>query len=184
MGGIPSIRLAGAEAPPVPPRQGPPGGRPKLASSYHRAIRRIARRLFHGSQWQFPVGFVLKPQPGGYANLPDEDIAEVENIIEQYRPSGKISRKDAVFMVDDPELIDAAGGYDDFIYTVEPIGRVEVSDLKWYSELSVYWIDMDDAEKRRLAEGYWSGEPSPGKHSLFEYRARSARILDVDACLC
>jgi len=186
MGGIPSTRLAGAEAPPAPPRRkGPPGGRPKLASSYHRAIRRIARRrLFHGSQKQFPVGFVLKPQLGGYAHLPDEDIARVEEIIERYRPPDKISRREAVFMVADPEEIDSAGGYDDHIYVVEPIGEVEVSDLSWYTELSVYWIDMPEDEGRRLAEAYWSGEPfrDPAR-SLFEYRAREAEVVeevDVD----
>lgn len=180
MGGIPSIRLARAEAPPATlRRKGPPGGRPKFASFYHRAVRRIARRrFFHGSQQQFPVGFVLKPQPGGYASLPDEGVAEVEEIVERYRPPDKISRREAVFMVGDPKEIDAAGGYVDHVYVVEPIGEVETSDLSWYSEIGVYF-DMQDDESQTLAEAYWSGVPFyDAAHSLFEYRAREAEVVE------
>ncbi len=106
---------------------------------YHRAVRLFsspAPTYYHGSQSEFPVGFILSPQPDGYAALPDEDIAEVEKIVEQYRPPGKIPRNDAMFMVGDPDEIDAANGYDDFIYTVEPIGEVEASDLSWYSKIA------------------------------------------------
>ncbi len=136
---------------------------------------------YHGSQSEFPVGFVLTPQPDGYAMLPDEGIAEVEAILEQYRPTGKIARRDAVYMVRDPDEIDSAGGYIDFVYTVIPIGDVEVSDMGWYSELSVYYFDMPEDEQQRLAEGYWSGRSFPrDRGSLFEYRARSAEIVDVE----
>lgn len=146
---------------------------------YHDAMRLLAARiLYHGSREEFPPGFVLEPQPGGYADLPDEDIAEVEAIVEAHRPPGMIPRREAVFMVDDPEMIDSAGGYDDHVYEVEPIGQAEASDMAWYSELSVYWIDMPEDERRRLAEGYWSGDPFPDKsRGLFEYRARSARVV-------
>ena len=158
---------------------------------YHRAIRLFsspATTYYHGSQSEFPVGFVLTPQPGGYATLPDEDIAEVEAIIERFRPTDKIPRSEAVFMVGNPDEIDQAGGYDDFVYTVEPVGKVEASDLSWYSKISVYWMDMTDDEKQQLAEGYWSGEVftdtellGGSKHSLIEYRARGAKVLSVDS---
>lgn len=158
---------------------------------YHRAIRLFSfptPTYYHGSQSEFPVGFTLSPQLGGYATLPDEDIAEVEAIIEQFRPPDKIPRRDAVFMVGNPDEIDAAGGNDDFIYEVEPIGKVEASDLSWYSKISVYWMDMTDDKKQQLAEGYWSGEVftdtellGGSKHSLIEYRARGAKVLSVDS---
>ena len=146
---------------------------------YHDAILLLASRtLYHGSRAEFPPGFVLEPQPGGYATLPDEDIAEVEAILEAHRPPHMIPRTEAVFMVDDPDMIDAAGGYDDHVYEVEPSGPAEASDMAWYSELSVHWIDMPDDERRRLAEGYWSAEPFPdGSRGLFEYRARSATVV-------
>lgn len=149
---------------------------------YYKAISLFSSSYYHGSQSEFPVGFVLTSQPGGYVTLSDQDIAEVEEIIEQYRPPEKIARRDAVFMVHDPDEIDSAGGYDDFIYRVVPIGDVEASDMGWYSELSVYYMDMSDDERRKLAEGYWSGRPFPrDKGSLFEYRAKSAEIVMVDS---
>ncbi len=148
---------------------------------YHRAVSLFSSSYYHGSQSEFPVGFVLTPQPGGYATLDEEGIVEVEEILEQYRPPEKIARRDAVYMVRDPDEIDRAGGYEDFIYTVIPIGNVEVSDMGWYSELGAYYMDMPEDEKQRLAEGYWSGRPFPrDKVSLFEYRARSAEIVAVE----
>jgi hypothetical protein len=153
---------------------------------YHAAWRlaSAAPKLYHGSREYFDPGFVLRPQEGGYASLPDEDIAPVEDIIEQHRPEGKIPRRESVFMVDDPERVEQAGGYADYIYIVEPIGPVEVSYLAWYGELSVFWMDMPEDERRRLAEGYWSGDPSPDRslmksRRLREYRARAAKVVAI-----
>lgn len=150
---------------------------------YHKAVSLFSSSYYHGSQSEFPVGFILTPQPGGYAMLDEDGIAEVEAILERYRPSEKIARREAVYMVRDPDEIDMAGGYLDFVYTVIPIGAVEASDMGWYSELDAYAIDdMLDNEVRRLAEGYWSGKPFPrDRGSLFEYRARSAEIVTVEA---
>lgn len=145
---------------------------------YHKAVSLFSSSYYHGSQTEFPVGFVLTPQPGGYAMLEDEDVAEIEMVLEKYRPPGKIARRDAVYMVRDPDEIDSAGGYIDFVYTVIPIGDVEASDMGWYSELS---FDMPEDEAQRLAEGYWSGKPFPrDRGSLFEYRVRSAEIVAVE----
>ena len=150
--------------------------------SWHRAMAMLSgRTLHHGSVEEFGPGTVLEPQPGGYATLPDEDIAGPEAALERHRPPGMIPRAEAVFMVDDPDTIDAAGGYDDHVYEVRPVGPAEASDMAWYSEMSVYWSDLaeraDEDEIRRLAEGYWSGEPFPDRsRRLFEYRARGAVV--------
>lgn len=145
---------------------------------YHAAWRLAAAapKLYHGSRGHFDPGFVLKPQVA--ADAFDEDVAPVEDIMEKHRPEGKIPRRESVFMVDDPERVEQAGGYEDHVYIVEPIGAVEASDLGWYGELSVYWMDMPDDERRGLAEGYWSGDPFPGRpRSLYEYRARAAEVI-------
>jgi len=147
---------------------------------YHKAISLFSSSYYHGSQTEFPVGFVLTPQSDGYAMLDEDGIAEVEAILERYRPPEKIARGNAVYMVRDPDEIDSAGGYVDFVYTVIPIGEVEASDMGWYSELSVYYNDIPEDTERRLAEGYWSGKPFPREGSLFEYRARSAEIVAVE----
>jgi hypothetical protein len=80
-------------------------------------------------------------------------------------------------MVADPGQVDRAGGYEDFIYQVEPIGKVERSDLGWYGEIAAYyWDDENDPEARQCAESYWAGIPFEPR-SLFEYRSRTARIV-------
>lgn len=139
-------------------------------------------RYYHGSTVDLPVGTILTPQMEGYTRW--EENRKIEQIVEQYRPPNKISRHDAVFMVDDPNLIDSAGGYTDYIYIVEPIGVVEQSDLSWYSAISVYgdYNETDDQERTmdQLAQNYWSGVKNQGPHSLIEYRARSARITGID----
>jgi hypothetical protein len=150
------------------------------STRYHAAWRLAgaALKLYHGSRKRLKLGTVLRPQEGGYASLPDEDIAPVEDILEQHRPEGKIPRRDSVFMVDDPEKVDQAGGYGDQVYVVEPIGAVEASHLGWYGELSVWWMDMPEDERRTLAEGYWSGDPFPERpRSVYEYRARAAKVV-------
>jgi len=78
-----------------------------------------------------------------------------------------------VFMVERPDLVDAAGGYDDHVYEVEPVGVVERSDLAWYSEMDAQDTDEGKAE---CARKYWAGEPFPS-YSLFEWRARSAKVI-------
>jgi len=157
----------------------PEGGRE--VTVYHKAISIFSSSYYHGSETESPVGFILTPQPDGYATLNEGGIAELEAILERYRPSEKIARRDAVY-IRDPDEIDAAGGYIDFVYTVIPIGEVEASDTGWYSELDMYY--MDDIEKdevRKLAEGYWSGKPfTRDSGSLFEYRARSAEIVAIE----
>ena len=81
----------------------------------------------------------------------------------------------------DPDEIDSAGGYEDFVYLVEPIGSVERNDMAWYSEVGICeWDRLDDPELKLFAAAYWSGKPfREPAHSLFEYRARSARILGI-----
>ncbi len=150
--------------------------------------------LYHGSRKEFPVGFTLLPQSDGYASSSDESIANTERILESHRPAQCLPRAKSVFMVTDPEEIDFAGGYTDFVYQVEPVGKVEKNDMAWYSSLAtVIWDDVNDPEAIRLAEGYWSGQPEKPlrsfeyralleSHTLFEYRAPSAKIIRVIEC--
>ena len=136
--------------------------------------------LYHGSRKKFPIGMVLKPQSDGYVHSDDDNIGETESILDSYRPSSMLSRNQSVFMVDDPEDIDYAGGYDDYIYIVEPIGKVERNDLHWYSELSMYAgynDDMDD-EFEQWASNYWNGVYS-GSGGIWEYRAKAAKIVGI-----
>ena len=132
---------------------------------------------YHGSQTEFKVGFVLKPQ-NEYTSSPE--VKTLEDLFEKHRPKGKLSRSKSVFLVDDPDLIDYAGGYDDFIYVVEPIGKVEKSDLGWYTEVdTIMHDDYDEADLLQMIRNYWDGVPYRiAEHGLFEYRCGSAVIKD------
>lgn len=97
--------------------------------------------------------------------------------MESYRPVNKISRFESVFMVNDPSLVEYAGGYEDFIYEVEPIGQVDRSDLSWYSEIEIY---NDPEEREECAKNYWNGIPFTNPaNRLWEYRAKEAKIIGM-----
>lgn len=131
--------------------------------------------LYHGSRSSFPVGFILTPQNDGYVY--QERLTT--DIVEKYRPPEKISRYDAVYMVDDPSLVDSAGGYDDYIYLVEPIGQVDKSDLSWYSEVEMY-LDATPEEQKEWSLNYWNGVSYKNPvNSMWEYRAKQAKIVDI-----
>lgn len=131
--------------------------------------------LYHGSSKKFPIGFELLPQTDGYVH--SEDTKYEEELIEKYRPSDKLSRKKSVFLVDDKDYIEDAGGYDDFIYEVSYDSIPEKSDLAWYTEMS---MTDDESLIKEYAENYWSGiQFSDSDNSLFEYRVPSAKIIKI-----
>lgn len=89
--------------------------------------------FYHGSFKQFRTGQTLVPQKDGYVQISLSDHG-FEDLVEQLRPNTSISRLSCVFMSDDPDLIDPAGGSTDVIYRVKPIGEAQKSDLAWYTE--------------------------------------------------
>ena len=140
-----------------------------------RIYRIAAKKFYHGSQNEFPVGFVLLPQTEGYVH----QEKHFEDRIEKYRPPNKISRFDAVFMTSNPNNCEPAGGYSDFIYEVVPNGQVDRSDLAWYSEAEIY-LEATENEVKECAINYWNGVPFKNpSNSQWEYRARSATIIRV-----
>ena len=144
--------------------------------------------FLHGSRKRFEPGFTLTAQKDGYVNQPD--VIAFELMVESRRPMDKISRMDAVFLCVDPDLIDAAGGYNDAIYSVTPIGDAQPSDLSWYSEAYCeYTTTPHDTQLiNTLIDNYWSGLPHTNQDSsVIEYRVHSATVesiyeLNVDEC--
>jgi hypothetical protein len=79
-------------------------------------------QYYHGSFNELSIGTMLATTEGGHTNnAPDE----LEQVFEKHKPSDRISRKAAVYLTTDPEDIDALGGYTDYIYQVEPLGKLE-----------------------------------------------------------
>lgn len=136
-------------------------------------------RLYHGSMKEFPNGFVLFSQNDGYVS----HLRDIEVEFDKYRPRHILSRFNSMFMVDNPELIDSAGGHDDYIYLVEPIGPVFKSDLAWYTEFDAFWYEGgQDIPAEVIASNYWNGVPYiNSEHSLWEYRAQSAKIIRMES---
>ncbi len=146
-------------------------------------------KYYHGSTHLFPVGFVLLPQQDRWICCQQVDN---EQFLEKYRPQNKISRGKAVYLVisPDPDIIESAGGYSNYVYEVDPITRVEKSDLQWYTLINMY-LDFDPdiivlsqlnlTMKDTLimyAKNYWRGiKHTDTDMSLFEFRTPAAKII-------
>lgn len=135
------------------------------------------KTFFHGSSEELPKNTILKPHTDSYTRSSETQF--LEKILEKYRPSDKLSRYDSVFLVDNIDNIDAAGGSIDFIYEVIiPMEFIpEKSDLAWYSELEM----TDDHEKQKqIAENYWNGIIFyDSEYSIIEYRVPKAIVVDL-----
>jgi hypothetical protein len=140
----------------------------------------MQQRFYHGSPKHFPIGFRLAPQADGYAQR--DEASDLEKLFESRRPAGKTARTKSVFLVADPDLIDAAGGYTDAVYLVEPKSTPEQSDLCWYSEAYAE-IESEPHSMARVLEcidHYWSGEPFPvSERRCTEYRVTAAIVLEL-----
>lgn len=133
--------------------------------------------FYHGSYDKLPNNTILKPHDKSYTK--QNDNSYLESILEKYKPTNKLSRYESVFLVDDIENIDSAGGAIDYIYEViVPKGIIpEKSDLAWYTEIDM----VDDEEKQKeYALNYWNGIQFFDKDSsLWEYRVPKAYIVDL-----
>jgi len=145
---------------------------------YIKTFENYNKKIFyHGSYDKLPIKTILKSHEKSYTRDPNNMI--LEGILEKYRPDDKLSRYDSIFLVDDPELIDAVGAPIDYIYEVIIPGNItpEKSDLAWYSEIE----GEDDIEKQKeYALNYWNGIPYYDKYSsAFEYRVKEAIIYEL-----
>jgi len=148
-----------------------------------------ARTYYHGSRKAFPVGFILRAQSDGYVHGVHGDefdvgVRRVERVLEKFRPPEMISRLEAVFLSPLLAGVLHAGGHDDFVYRVEPIGACQPSCLWWYSSIEDYLLydskPFPVKLSRQYAENYWNNVPPPeGKSATYEYRCREAKIVAV-----
>lgn len=134
-------------------------------------------RLYHGTHYLFPCAFELKPQDNGHTHQPETQ--ELEDFIELHRPIDKLSRRKSVFLSDDIDLIDAAGGYTDAVYMVD-VAKVEKSDLAWYSHTQAMLDEGKTEEAEQAAVNYWSGIPfTEVSERCPEYRCASAKVVTI-----
>lgn len=149
-------------------------------------IYRIANMIYyHGSYDDLPIGTVLTPEKGNFVNTIQDFEMESHFKLEMFRPSGYISRNNAVYMCDNPEEVDLAGGANDHIYAVEPLGVVEQHDLNWMTEIDMIMDkyfnqgnpDAAVEEVEQAALNYWNGVPHYNE-SVWEYLTPAAKIIN------
>ena len=142
-------------------------------------IQEIAQRFYHGSSQELPVGTILRPRDD-YEN--DWQHTDFYQPLERYRPQDRLSHRQSVFMCDNADDVDLAGGSTDYLFTVVPIGPVQRHDMNWGSEISMLvsdGYDIDSDEVRHAAEQYWAGNPHTNE-SVWEYLTPAARIVKVE----
>jgi len=100
-------------------------------------------------------------------------------------------------MVDNLDDLDNAGAVTDWIYEVQPLGKVEVHDLNWSSEISSVLTLKTSAVRKELgialqqpgnkklrqmleniARNYWYGEAHHDEN-VWEYLTPKARIINT-----
>lgn len=137
------------------------------------------KRFYHGSMTELPVGTILKPNVNYEENWSTTDFYAV---LEHYRPKDMLCHKNSVFMCGNDEDVDLAGGGTDYLFVVEPLGKIEKHDLNWSSEISMLISDglkIDDPKVIEAARNYWNGTPHYNEQ-VWEYLTPFAKIISVE----
>lgn len=142
----------------------------------------LNKEYFHGSVDKFPNGTVLLPEKGHMLQTKMDSHFKLE----AFRSPNFLSRNDAVYLAQDVDDIDLAGGSIDHVYLVEPIGRVERHDVNWLSEIEsimTYAREEGTIEDEETFEGienaalnYWNGVPHYNE-SIWEFLVPRAKII-------
>lgn len=138
---------------------------------------------YHGSSKKHKIGTILTAKRKDITHKFKESRID-ENLNEIHRPRNKISRLECIFLSKDPSMIETIGGSTNYIYLVNPIGKVERSNLVWQSLAT----QLEEEELKLAAiEEYWKGtDPSKVLEEYdmielrrWEYRAKQVQIIKL-----
>ena len=104
-----------------------------MVDKYTMRIDEITQTYYHGSSNYLPVGTILNARDEYESDWQHTDFY---SILEKYRPSDQLSHKQSVFMCDNSDDLDSAGGGTEWVFTLEPLGPVQRHDMNWSSEIS------------------------------------------------
>lgn len=138
------------------------------------------KKYYHGSYDNLPVGTILTPGNDDYENNWGDNLWY--KALELHRPQEFRSHSTSVFMVDNDEDVDVAGGATDYLLTVVPNGKVQRHDMNWMSEIGGRLddgADMQSDEIKQMALNYWKGVPHPNE-SVWEYLAPEAVVVAAE----
>jgi hypothetical protein len=140
----------------------------------------LVEAFLHGSRVDLAPGTILKGRGQDYVN--DWGDSFVYQTLEQYRPAGCLPHEQSVFMVLDvvDDIYHSGGPREGYLFTVEPIGKVQKHNIAWLDDLAEGDRDDEDFDERALALGYWLGKPHPERPDTYEYVASEAKILSVE----
>ena len=135
-------------------------------------------KFYHGSEHNLPVGTILTSHIDHEKNW---GINEWYHVLKDNKPQNMISRTNAVFLVDNLDDVDLAGGSDHYIYEVLPIGTTEKHDINWISELEMLLEDEFENNQQQIiqaAKNYWNGVAHYNE-SVWEYLTLKAKIIKL-----
>jgi hypothetical protein len=135
---------------------------------------------YHGSYDNLPVGTILTPRYDNYEK--DWKNTDFYAVLEKYKPKNMLSHKESVFMVDNEDDVDLAGGATDYIFTLKPLGPIQKHDINWSSEISTLiseGYNINSPKVINAANNYWNGIPHHNEN-LWEYLTTKAIILKVE----
>jgi hypothetical protein len=141
-----------------------------------------SRRFFHGSSVEHKVGSTLiaRSRPTEFSDRFSRDGVNVEEFVDNLRPDGFVSRLHCVFVVDDINALNLVGASEDYVYEVEPIGKITVANLGWFIKV------VDQAFLAKIknrpsveenAKNYWLNAPNAPFDDVTEYLCESIKII-------
>lgn len=162
------------------------------------------KTLYHGSPQPLKIGKSYRVRH--WKSTDQGGVSEkIESILEKHRPTNAIPRNKAFYMVDNftVDTMDVSGGSIDYVYSVQPIGRVERHDIQWINDIDNIvnkgenWFDEEQCSSyswhmppicksergktiNMLAQNYWAGKQYSYKDwTLWEYLSPSFKVLKL-----
>lgn len=136
---------------------------------------------FHGSTKPQKVGKVIVGQrrETEFSDRRSVDGVYFEQLVESLRPTHAPSRLQGMFSAEQVKDLNLVGAAEDYVYVVEPLGRVVRVHFRWLSAVLGLFFDGRPARgnktMERLIRGYWSGREPP--KSLKTYGLDAPEII-------
>lgn len=123
-----------------------------------------AHSLYHGSPKPLEAGLIYEARPrrGEFYDRTDRDGLSVEEFVERFRPENLPSRLRCIFAVSSRRFLNFAGASENFVYSIQPLGRISLCHFDWFSRLLGLvsgGVHLNKSKKAAdFARKYWSGE--------------------------